>query len=217
MRLTLHTRKTRLVRWKISRHAFCLFGIMAYCVLQSNGGLANERNPSLVEDQSENRIELNNHFQDFSSRMSDVLLRSMSFLGLPYKYGGGTPETGFDCSGLVRWVFGEVLGINMPRRAEEISRVGTAVSIDQLKPGDLVFYNTLRRTFSHVGIYLGNNRFIHAPSSGGGVRIEDLTTPYWTQRFSGARRITPPEVSQEETARAAAALAGVSTAKKMER
>jgi cell wall-associated NlpC family hydrolase len=160
---------------------------------------------------SESKSELGARFQDITSRVNDVLFRSMSFLGLPYKYGGSTPQTGFDCSGLVRWVFGEALGMNLPRRAEELSQVGAPVTMDQLKPGDLVFYNTLRRTFSHVGIYLGNNRFIHAPSSGGGVRIEEVTTPYWSQRFNGARRVVPPEVSQEEAERAAAALSGFSS------
>ncbi|RCS59289.1 C40 family peptidase [Parvibium lacunae] len=151
------------------------------------------------------------YLQEATSRVGDVLLRAMSFLGLPYRSGGNTPETGFDCSGLVRWVFGETLGMSLPRRSEEISQVGAPVAVDQLKPGDLVFFNTLRRTFSHVGIYLGNNRFIHSPSSGSSVRIEDMTTPYWERRFNGARRIVPAAASQEEAARAAAALNGFET------
>ena len=97
--------------------------------------------------------------------------------------------TGLDCSGLVRYVFQQAGGIALPNTSREMSRVGENVSRDSLQPGDLVFYNTLRRAFSHVGIYLGDDRFIHAPSSGGEVRIDNMTSEYWKARFNGARRI----------------------------
>ena len=131
--------------------------------------------------------------QDFTSRASDLALHALGMLGIRYKRGGNSPENGLDCSGLVRYVFKESWGANLPRTAEEISRVGQKVETKDLQPGDLVFYNTLRRTFSHVGIYLGDNKFIHSPSSGGEVRIESMDIGYWKKRFNGARRINDPE------------------------
>lgn len=113
-----------------------------------------------------------------------------SLIGIPYKYGGNSPETGFDCSGFVGYVFSRSLGINLPHNTNEINRFGQAVEVDELRPGDLVFYNTLQRAFSHVGIYLGENRFVHAPSSGGNVRVDNMRELYWVHRFNGARRIT---------------------------
>jgi len=120
---------------------------------------------------------------------TELVLRALSLLGVNYKWGGSSPDTGLDCSGLVRHVFSEATGLVLPRRAEEMSRNGDAVGRDQLRPGDLVFFNTLRRAFSHVGIYIGNGQFVHAPSSGGNVRVENLSGQYWRQRFNGARRV----------------------------
>lgn len=120
-------------------------------------------------------------------------MHAMGMLGIRYKHGGNTPESGLDCSGLVRYVFKQAWDTELPRTAEEISRVGTHVDTHELQPGDLVFYNTLRRGFSHVGIYLGDKKFIHAPSSGGQVRIESMDVGYWKSRFNGARRIEEPE------------------------
>lgn len=112
-----------------------------------------------------------------------------SLIGTPYKYGGNSPDTGFDCSGFVDHVFRHTLGIKLPRSSYEISQVGHAISKSSLHTGDLVFFNTLHRKFSHVGIYLGGERFIHAPSSGGGVRTENMREDYWKTRYEGARRI----------------------------
>lgn len=131
--------------------------------------------------------------QGLKNKASELALQAMAMIGIRYKYGGNLPENGLDCSGLVRYVFKEVLGKELPRTSEEISRVGSEVDRSELQPGDLVFYNTLRRGFSHVGIYLGDNKFIHAPSSGGKVRIESMDVGYWKQRFNGARRISQPE------------------------
>lgn len=97
-----------------------------------------------------------------------------------------------DCSGLVRYVFKEAWNADLPRTSEEISRVGQRIEVQDLQPGDLVFYNTLKRAFSHVGIYLGGNRFIHSPARGGEVRIESMDVGYWKKRFNGARRIAAP-------------------------
>ncbi|WP_098496645.1 C40 family peptidase [Collimonas sp. PA-H2] len=131
--------------------------------------------------------------QQFTDRASDLAVSAMGMIGIHYKYGGNNPENGLDCSGLVRYVFKDAWGVNVPRTAAELSRSGEKIDKQDLKPGDLVFYNTLRRSFSHVGIYLGDNKFIHAPSSGGKVRIESMDLAYWKSRFNGARRINDPE------------------------
>jgi cell wall-associated NlpC family hydrolase len=131
----------------------------------------------------------------FGQFSSELVLRAMTLLGINYKFGGNTPETGFDCSGFVRYVFKEAFGVTLPRRAEEISQKGQRIGVEQLVPGDLVFFNTLKRTFSHVGIYIGNNQFVHAPSSGGGVRVENIDKSYWQTRFDGARRLLTGEAS----------------------
>jgi len=124
-------------------------------------------------------------------RIGATLERALDFLGVRYKRGGGSPETGFDCSGFVRHVYQETLGLLLPHNAKAIAQQGQRVDKDELKPGDLVFFNTMRRAFSHVGIYLGDNLFIHAPRAGKRVRIEDMTDSYWRRRFNGARRIQP--------------------------
>ena len=131
-------------------------------------------------------------FQDLRNRASELALRAIGMIGINYKHGGNSPETGLDCSGLVRYVFKEAWGTSLPRTAEEISQVGNTVDSHDMQPGDLVFYNTLKRGFSHVGIYLGDNKFIHSPSSGGQVRIESMDLSYWKNRFNGARRIDQP-------------------------
>ncbi|MFJ3047797.1 C40 family peptidase [Herbaspirillum chlorophenolicum] len=127
--------------------------------------------------------------QAITDRASELATQALAMLGINYRYGGNTPDSGLDCSGLVRYVFKEALGTDLPRTSAEISRVGEKIGKDNLQPGDLVFYNTLRRSFSHVGIYLGDGKFIHSPSSGGQVRIESMDESYWKKRFSGARRI----------------------------
>ena len=121
--------------------------------------------------------------------LNDLAFYALSLTGTPYRYGGNSPETGFDCSGFVRHVFHSTLGIELPRSSREINELGEKITPNELRPGDLVFYNTLRRAFSHVGIYLGDGRFVHSPSSGGGIRVEDMSQGYWQKRFNGARRI----------------------------
>jgi cell wall-associated NlpC family hydrolase len=125
----------------------------------------------------------------YLSQARNLVLYAMGFLGINYKYGGSSPETGFDCSGLVNYVFNHALGLILPRDSYAISRSGSDVARDELQPGDLVFFNTMRRPFSHVGIYLGEQRFIHSPSSGGQVEIVSMANRYWQQRYNGARRI----------------------------
>lgn len=137
----------------------------------------------------------------------DLVNRALGLLGVDYRRGGNSPDTGLDCSGLVRHVFSEAAGLVLPRRAEEISRAGAPVARSELRPGDLVFFNTLRRTFSHVGIYIGDGRFVHAPSSGGVVRVERLAGPYWTSRFNGGRRLIEAGAGGAELSVSAAGLA----------
>jgi cell wall-associated NlpC family hydrolase len=120
----------------------------------------------------------------------DAIDQAMDLLDIRYRRGGSSPEAGFDCSGFVSHVFREGLGLILPRSSKEMSKSGEIVTRDELRPGDLVFFNTMRRAFSHVGIYLGDNQFVHAPRTGGRVRIEDLRDGYWMKRFNGARRIS---------------------------
>jgi cell wall-associated NlpC family hydrolase len=123
--------------------------------------------------------------------MNDLALYALSLEGTPYKYGGNSPDTGFDCSGFVVHVFKKSLGKSLPRSTEEISHFGTEESRNELAPGDLVFYNTLNRRYSHVGIYLGDGQFIHSPSTGKSVTIANMNEEYWRKRYNGARRINP--------------------------
>ena len=124
-----------------------------------------------------------------SSTQRDVARRALEYVGVPYHYGGDSAETGFDCSGLVWRVYRQAAGIRLPRDTYSISRKGVAVQSRALQPGDLVFFNTQRRPYSHVGIYVGKGRFVHAPSSGGVVRVASIGDRYWRQRFDGGRRI----------------------------
>ena len=114
---------------------------------------------------------------------------ALAAVGTPYVRGGESPQRGFDCSGLVVYVYRSALGIELPRRVAEQKSVGKPVRLRELQPGDLVFYNTRRRPFSHVGIYVGGGRFVHAPRPGARVRVEEIGKRYWRSRFNGARRI----------------------------
>ncbi|HRP96311.1 MAG TPA: NlpC/P60 family protein [Rhodocyclaceae bacterium] len=118
-----------------------------------------------------------------------LIEQSKAYLGVRYRRGGTSRETGLDCSGLVQNVFRSALGLDLPRTASDMARLGLKVGRDELQPGDLVFFNTTRRANSHVGIYVGDGQFLHAPSSGGVVRIETMNQRYWISRFNGARRL----------------------------
>ena len=132
----------------------------------------------------------------FTDRAANLAVEAMSLVGIHYRRGGSSPEHGLDCSGLVRYVFKEAAGAELPRTSAEISKLGENVDKKDLQPGDLVFFNTLKHAFSHVGIYLGDNKFIHAPSAGGAVRIDSMDLSYWKNRFNGARRINDGEQAQ---------------------
>jgi cell wall-associated NlpC family hydrolase len=125
----------------------------------------------------------------YTNAAQDVILEGLKLVGVRYKMGGADADRGLDCSGFVQVVFKDSIGALLPRTAREMSQVGEQIDPSQLKPGDLVFFNTMRRTFSHVGIYLGDNHFLHAPRAGAEVRVESMANSYWTSRFNGARRI----------------------------
>ncbi|HEX5125184.1 MAG TPA: C40 family peptidase [Rhodocyclaceae bacterium] len=150
---------------------------------------ASDAQPSLIERYTDSAQQA---LQSTKTGFEALAEKGASFLGIKYRYGGNGPESGgFDCSGLVRKVFADALGLNLPRTAAEMSKLGDKVGRSEMKPGDLVFFHTLRRTFSHVGIYLGDNRFLHAPSKGSTVRVDSMDNTYWSKRFSGARRLMP--------------------------
>lgn len=147
------------------------------------------------------RMQLGQFRDAVSTTTSDLVLTAMGFLGVPYKRGGNTEYSGFDCSGFVRATYERTLGLVLPRRAEDQAKVTTTINKDELRPGDLVFFNTMRRTFSHVGIYVGDGKFIHSPRAGSKVRVEDMRQAYWTKRFNGARRVegaSPPDFSDSK-------------------
>lgn len=126
---------------------------------------------------------------------ADIPMYAVSLVGSPYRLGGDSPETGLDCSGFVGHVFRTTLGIRLPRDSRAISETALPLAPTELRPGDLVFFNTLNRAFSHVGIYLGENRFVHAASSRtGSVMVSTLDERYWRERFDGARRVSLPDV-----------------------
>lgn len=133
--------------------------------------------------------------QSVTLKASELVVNAMGFLGVPYKRGGNNAETGFDCSGFVRAIYQQSVGLLLPRRAEEQAAATQRIEKNELQPGDLVFFNTLRRTFSHVGIYIGNNKFIHSPKPGAEVRVESMGVSYWRTRFNGARRVAATPVA----------------------
>lgn len=130
-------------------------------------------------------------FVDHSIGREEISIEAMSLIGIPYRWGGNTPDSGFDCSGLVRYVVGRAADVNLPRTTADISHRGESIEPDEIAPGDLIFFNTTGRAHSHVGIYVGKLRFVNAPSTGGTVRLDYLTNPYWAKRFDGIRRVAP--------------------------
>jgi cell wall-associated NlpC family hydrolase len=133
-------------------------------------------------------------------RAAEAVIAAMNFLGVPYRRGGNSADEGFDCSGFTRHIFELTLGLVLPRRVDDQAGASGLVNVarSELRPGDLVFFNTLKRTFSHVGIYIGDGKFIHSPRSGSEVRIEDMRYAYWSQRFTGARRAAATAASTRD-------------------
>ncbi len=124
-----------------------------------------------------------------SDQAAGMVEQAMGLLGVPYRRGGNNESTGFDCSGFVRHLYEKSVGQILPRRAVDQASVTEVIERDELKPGDLVFFNTMRRAFSHVGIYVGDGKFIHAPRAGKSVNVDDMRSAYWQKRCNGARRV----------------------------
>lgn len=135
------------------------------------------------------RSEDNSFLERYTNKAQDLILKGLEMVGVSYRRGGTDPDAGLDCSGFVQLVFRDAIGLGLPRTSREMSEVGDRVDRQELKPGDLVFFNTMRRAFSHVGIYLGEGRFMHSPRPGGEVRVEDMGSSYWVKRYNGARRV----------------------------
>ncbi|MBC5783667.1 C40 family peptidase [Ramlibacter sp. USB13] len=163
--------------------------------------MAEKGDKRLVDRLEEVRVLMGERMHDgaarVKSRTSELVVTAMGFLGVPYRRGGSSVETGFDCSGFVKAMYEQTLGLMLPRRANEQAAATQKIDRQELQPGDLVFFNTLRRTFSHVGIYIGDNKFIHSPKPGAQVRVEDMAVPYWATRFDGARRVVTPAQQQQ--------------------
>lgn len=131
---------------------------------------------------------------------ADLVVNALGFLGVPYKRGGNSAETGFDCSGFVKAMYEQTVGLILPRKAEQQAAATQRIDQADLLPGDLVFFNTMRRAFSHVGIYIGEGKFIHSPKPGAEVRVESMGLSYWRRRFDGARRVQTLETDAAPTA-----------------
>jgi len=126
--------------------------------------------------------------QDTSVGTEDISIAAVGLVGVPYRYGGNNPQAGFDCSGLIAYVYSKSANIKLPRTIQEMSSRGQGIYDQPPAPGDIVFFNTTGEKYSHAGIYVGQGRFVHAPSSGGTVRLEYITAPYWAARYTEARR-----------------------------
>ena len=144
---------------------------------------------SADDNKSQTQVNTETAQNSWQDKAQEVLINALSLTGIQYKYGGNSPATGFDCSGFVRYVFRNAANLSLPPTARAIAQIGKSVKKDELQPGDLVFFNTLKSAFSHVGIYLGDNKFIHAPSKGKAVQVESMQNSYWSSRFEGAQRL----------------------------
>ena len=181
-------------RWFCTLIVACAFSAQAAPTTASNATHSDDLDRWVADKGLVTRLEGVSHqvadkAHQVADRASGLVVNAMGFLGVPYKRGGNSAETGFDCSGFVRAIYGQTLGLILPRRADQQAAATQVIDKKELQPGDLVFFNTMRRSFSHVGIYVGDNKFIHSPRSGAQVRVEDMSISYWARRFNGARRI----------------------------
>ena len=150
-------------------------------VLSGCGTLSTKLSPSKVSQFK----------QDTSVGTEDISIAALGLVDVPYRFGGNTPKGGFDCSGLIVYVYNKAVGIKLPRTIQQMSGQGNSIDGQSPAPGDLVFFNTTGEKYSHAGIYVGQGRFVHAPSAGGTVRLDYITSPYWAAKFTEARRIAP--------------------------
>lgn len=141
-------------------------------------------NPSLQEPSAPSQALSTN-----SSATMNLISTAKNFIGLPYRFGGTSPTSGFDCSGFMQYVYKETANINLPRTSSSMAQVGEKVSRDELQPGDMVFFSHSGGRISHVGMYIGEGRFIHSPSTGKSISITALNSGYWANKFVTARRV----------------------------
>jgi cell wall-associated NlpC family hydrolase len=135
---------------------------------------------------------------EVADRFAALVIDALGHIGVPYKYGGNSVATGgFDCSGFVKAIYHEALGAILPRRSEEQAAATAKIAREELRPGDLVFFKTTRRAYSHVGIYIGDDKFVHAPRTGARIRLDNINSSYWTRRFNGARRVDLAQHQEE--------------------
>lgn len=171
---------------------FLLFSLLAYAAPedahQHMGVITQNVRGVTIEFLGEN-AEFDADSVESGSISSQIISEALALSGTPYKTGGTSPQTGFDCSGFVRYVFHQAANITLPASAKKIANIGKIIDKNALIPGDLVFFNTLKSTYSHVAIYIGDQTFIHAPSAGGVVRVDRIDAAYWSRHYEGARRI----------------------------
>jgi cell wall-associated NlpC family hydrolase len=178
------------------------FGLLAFAALVANAAPPPSAEDDMARFMADKGIlqRIEQVRSSVADRASELVVTSMAFLGVPYKRGGNDAETGFDCSGFVRSIYERTVGLVLPRLAKDQAAATQPIDKRDLQPGDLVFFNTMKRTFSHVGIYVGEGKFIHSPKPGAQVRVEDMQQAYWARRFDGARRVfkAPPEEFQQQ-------------------
>ena len=182
----LHQLCLKVMRWLI---------LCVYCLIFSSLAVAAPADDETIKPLVEKG--LISHFADQLSSAKDkasgqatgLITQAMDLLGVPYRRGGSSEASGFYCSGFVRYLYENSVGQLLPRRAEEQARSTEVIERSELKPGDLVFFNTMKRAFSHVGIYVGDGKFIHSPRAGKAVKVDDMRSAYWQKRFNGARRV----------------------------
>ena len=167
--------------------------LLAWVVLASALHMGAVSAQSLSEEEATPKLfstaTLNSATSVVVDKTETLINNAMQLIGVRYRWGGNTPQSGLDCSGFVRYVFNDTFGFLLPRKSAQMSKVGLEIAKEELRPGDLVFFNTMRHAFSHVGIYVGDNKFIHAPSRGKSIRVDDMTKTYWDKRYNGARRL----------------------------
>ena len=176
---------------KLQLNVFLLYFLLCTSVMAEEV-LSENAEGVVLYNVDDNTIDVNAEQEQsngWKAKTQEVIINALSLTGIKYKYGGNSPETGFDCSGFVRYVFRNAANLTLPPTARAISQIGKTVKKDELKPGDLVFFNTLKTAFSHVGIYIGDNKFVHAPRTGANVRVESMQQSYWASRFNGGQRL----------------------------
>jgi cell wall-associated NlpC family hydrolase len=179
------------------RWLFILLVLLASAAVHAMPPAADDDLQQFIVDQGVlNKLEQMS--QTVTDHASDLVVNALGFLGVPYRRGGNSAETGFDCSGFVRAMYQSTLGLVLPRRSNEQAAATQKIDKQDLQPGDLVFFNTMRRAFSHVGIYIGEGKFIHSPKPGAQVRVESMGQGYWQRRFDGARRVLGLSTSESQ-------------------